>query len=173
MIKMQIDTSHSSITFVVRHMKFAKARGMFSSFEGTINFDEENIANSSANVTIDANSIDTADENRDNHLRSSDFFGTEENPNLTFVSTKVEANGGDYKVHGDLTMNGITRPVVLDAEFNGQGTSPMGPEVYSFSAETKVNRKDFDMNWNAALEAGGFLVSDEVKIELEVEANPV
>lgn len=172
MTTLKIDNSHSSIAFVVRHMAFAKVRGSFGKVEGTIEFNKENPSASSVNVTIDANSIDTADENRDNHLRSNDFFGTEENPNITFVSTQIHPDGDDYHVHGDLSMNGVTRPVVLEAEFNGSGMSPMGAEVYSFSATGKVNRKDFNMNWNAALEAGGFLVSDEVKIEVDVEANP-
>lgn len=173
MVNLNIDASHSTVSFVVRHMAFAKVRGNFGKFEGTINFDPENVANSSATITIDANSIDTKDENRDNHLRSNDFFGADENPSITFVSTSVTPNGSDeFKLHGDLTMNGVTRPVTLDVEYNGMGTSPMGPQVYSFSAETKVNRKDFNMNWNAALETGGFLVSDDVKIEIEVEANP-
>ena len=172
MVNLNIDASHSNVNFVVRHMAFAKVRGSFSKFEGTIAFDPENPANSKVNVTVDANSIDTADENRDNHLRSNDFFGAEQNPHLTFVSTDIHPDGDDFHVHGDLTMNGITKPVVLKAEFNGHGVSPMGPQVYSFSAEGKINRKDFEMNWNAALEAGGFLVSDEVKIEVDVEANP-
>lgn len=172
MVNLNIDASHSTVSFVVRHMAFAKVRGNFGKFEGTINFDKENPTNSSVNVTIDANSIDTKDENRDNHLRSNDFFGTEGNPNITFVSSRIEPDGDDYKIHGDLSMNGVTLPVVLETEFNGSGQSPMGVEVYSFSAETKVNRKDYNMNWNAALETGGFLVSDEVKIEIEVEANP-
>lgn len=172
MVNLNIDPSHSSVSFVVRHMAFAKARGNFGVFEGTINFDQDNVANSSANISIDAASIDTKDENRDNHLRSNDFFGAEDNPKVTFVSTSVTPDGDDYKINGDLTMNGVTKPVTLDAEFNGKGQSPMGVEVWSFSADTKVNRKDFGMNWNAAVEAGGFLVSDEVKIEIEIEANP-
>lgn len=172
MVNLNIDSSHSTVSFVVRHMAFAKVRGSFSKFEGTINFDQENPGNSSANISIDASSINTADENRDNHLRSNDFFGTEANPNLTFVSTSVTGSGNEFKINGDLTMNGVTKPVTLDTEFNGSGQSPMGVEVWSFSAETKVNRKEFDMNWNAAVEAGGFLVSDDVKIEIEIEANP-
>lgn len=173
MVKLNIDNSHSNVNFVVRHMGFAKVRGSFDKFEGTVNFDQDNVANSSVNFTVDANSVNTADENRDNHLRSNDFFGTEENPNLTFVSTQVTPDGDDeFKITGDLTMNGVTKPVTFDAEFNGSGQSPMGVEVWSFSADATVNRKDFNMNWNAAVEAGGFLVSDEVKIEIEIEANP-
>lgn len=173
MVNLKIDSSHSTVSFVVRHMAFAKVRGSFGTFEGTITYDPANITNSSANITIDASSVDTKDENRDNHLRSNDFFGAEENPQITFVSTSVTPDDDEeFELHGDLTMNGVTRPVTLEVEFNGSGQSPMGAEVYSFSAETKVNRKDFNMNWNAALETGGFLVSDEVKIEIEIEANP-
>lgn len=172
MVNLNIDTSHSTVNFVVRHMAFAKVRGSFGKFEGTINFDKDNVASSSVNMTVDTTSVNTADENRDNHLRSNDFFGAEENPNLTFVSTGVSGSADDFKINGDLTMNGVTKPVTFDAEFNGSGQSPMGVEVWSFSADAKVNRKDFDMNWNAAVEAGGFLVSDEVKIEIEIEANP-
>ena len=172
MVNLKIDSAHSTVSFVVKHMMFAKVRGNFGQFEGTINFDESNPANSSVNVTVDATSIDTKEPNRDGHLKSNDFFGTENNPTLTFVSTSVEPKGDDLMVHGDLTMNGVTRPIVLETEFNGKGQSPMGVEVYSFSAEAKVKRSDFNMNWNAAIETGGFLVSDEVKIEIEIEANP-
>lgn len=172
MTKLNIDPAHSTVQFQVKHMMFSKVRGSFGTFSGTIDFDEANPSASSVNVNIDTNSVDTKDENRDNHLRSAEFFGADENPQITFVSTRVEPDGDDLKVHGDLTMNGVTKPVVLEAEFEGKGQSPMGVEVYGFSAETKVNRKDFGMNWNAAIETGGFLVSDEVKIELEIEANP-
>lgn len=173
MINLNIDTSHSTVNFVVKHMKFAKVRGSFGKFGGTINFDPENFANSSVNATIEASSVSTGDANRDGHLQSPDFFGIETNPNFTFVSTSVEPKGDDeFIINGDLTMNGITKPVALETEFNGSGESPMGSTVYSFSAETKVNRKDFEINWNAPIEAGGFLVSDEVKIEIEIEANP-
>lgn len=172
MVNLNIDAAHSEVGFTVKHMKFAKARGTFGTFEGTINFDEANPTNSTVNVTIDTSSINTNQADRDTHLKSQDFFNAEINPTITFVSNKVEGDGSDMKVHGDLTMNGVTKPVILKTEFNGKGDSPMGSEVYSFSAETKVNRSDFNINWNAAIEAGGVLVSDEVKIELEIEANP-
>lgn len=172
MTKLNIDSSHSTVQFQVKHMMFSKVRGSFGNFEGTIDFDETNPANSSVNVSIDTNSVDTKDEKRDAHLRSNEFFGADENPKMTFVSTSIEPDGDEYKIHGDLTVNGVTKPVVLEAEFEGKGPSPMGVEVYGFSAETKINRKDFNMNWNAAIETGGVLVSDEVKIELEIEANP-
>lgn len=167
-----IDPSHSEVMFQIKHMMFAKVKGSFETFSGTIAFDPNDLDNSSVIAEIDANSINTRDENRDNHLRSNDFFGVEQNPTITYRSTRIEPDGDDYKIYGDLSMNGVTKEVVLEAEFNGMGASPMGSTVYAFSAEGKLNRKDFNMNWNAALEAGGVLVSDEVKIEIEVEANP-
>jgi polyisoprenoid-binding protein YceI len=166
-----IDPSHSVVEFSVKHMVFATAKGRFSDVSGTITLDNENIANSSVNVEIGAASIDTRDAKRDEHLRSADFFDVETFPTLTFTSTKVEPKGDDLRVEGDLTIHGVTRPVVLDAEFNGQGANPWGQQVISYSAQTKINRKDFGLNWNAALESGGVLVSDEVKISLELEAN--
>lgn len=172
MVNLNIDAAHSEVAFTVKHMKFAKAKGKFGTFEGTINFDETNPASSSVNATIDTGSINTNQADRDAHLKSQDFFNAEINPAITFVSTNVETKGDDLMIHGDLTLNGVTKPVVLETEYNGKGVSPMGPEVYSFSAETKVKRSDFNMNWNAAIEAGGVLVSDEVKIEIEIEANP-
>lgn len=174
MVQLIIDQSHSEVGFTVKHMMFSKVKGTFDTFSGTINLDEQEILNSSVEVEINPASINTRDENRDNHLRSQDFFGVENNPVMTFKSTKIEAGkrSEDYTITGDLTMNGVTKEVVLDAEFTGKGVSPMGPTVYGFAAEGTLNRKDFGINWNAALEAGGMLVSDEVKIQVEIEANP-
>jgi polyisoprenoid-binding protein YceI len=169
---LKIDPSHSEVMFQVKHMMFAKVKGSFDRFSGTIIFNPSDLENSSVVAEIEADSINTRDANRDNHLRSNDFFGVEQNPMITFRSTRIEEDGDDYEIHGDLTINGVTKEVVLEAEFNGMGPSPMGSTVYAFSAETKINRKDFNINWNAALETGGVLVSDEVKIEIEVEANP-
>lgn len=171
-VTLNIDPSHSEVMFQVKHMMFAKVKGSFDTFSGTINFDPNNLENSSVSVEIDPSSINTRDANRDGHLKSADFFGVEQNPTMTFVSTRIEPNGGDYTVYGDLTMNGVTKEVVLEAEFNGRGVSPFGATVYAFSAEGKLNRKDFGMTWNAGIEAGGVLVSDEVKLEIEVQANP-
>lgn len=166
-----IDPAHSVVEFAVKHMVFATAKGRFSEFSGTITLDRENVANSSVNVEIGAASIDTRDAKRDEHLKSADFFDAENFPTLTFTSTKVESKGDDLHVEGDLTIRGVTRPVVLEAEFNGQGVNPWGQQVISYSASTKINRKDFGLNWNAALESGGVLVSDDVKINIEIEAN--
>jgi polyisoprenoid-binding protein YceI len=166
-----IDPSHSVLEFSVKHMMFATVKGRFTEVAGTITLDNENVANSSVDVTIGAASIDTRDEKRDEHLRSADFFDVETFPNLTFKSTSVEAKGDNLKVTGDLTIHGVTKQVVLDSELNGQGANPWGQQVISYSASTKINRKDYGLNWNAALESGGVLVSDEVKISIEIEAN--
>ncbi len=167
-----IDASHSHVEFSVKHMMFSTVKGSFDTFSGSIELDEQNIENSKVTVEIDPRSVNTRDEKRDEHLRSADFFSVEENPKMTFVSTGIEADGDDLKITGDLTMNGVTKEVVLDAEFNGRGMSPFGMEVIGYTAKTKVNRRDFNINWNAALEAGGVLVGDDVKITLEIEAVP-
>lgn len=167
----QIDPSHSQVEFSVKHLVITTTKGRFGSFSGEIVFDPVNIENSSVSVTIDADSIDTRDAKRDEHLRSNDFFGIGDNPQITFVSTRVEPKGKDtFTVYGDLTMAGVTREVALDARYNGTINNPWGQTVSSFSATTEIDRKDFGITWNAALEGGGVLVSDEVKISLEIEA---
>ncbi len=165
-----IDPSHSVVEFSVKHMVFATAKGRFSEFSGAINLDKDNVAASTVSVEIVAASVDTRDAKRDEHLKSADFFDVETYPTLTFTSTKVEPKGDDLRIEGDLTIHGVTKPVVLEAEFNGQGANPWGQQVISYSASTKINRKDFGLNWNAALESGGVLVSDDVKISIEIEA---
>ena len=167
-----IDPSHSLVEFAVKHMMFTTAKGRFSGVTGEITIDNENVANSRVEVEIDAASVDTRDEKRDDHLKSADFFDVEKFPSLTFASTKLEvADGSDLKITGDLTIRGVTREVVLAAELNGEGTNPWGQSVIGYSATTRINRKDFGLNWNAALETGGVIVSDDVKITLEIEAN--
>ncbi len=167
-----IDASHSHVEFAVKHMMFSTVKGSFSGVSGTITLDEENIANSSVTVEIDASTINTRDEKRDAHLRSADFFDVEQYPTITFTSTKVEPNGDDLRITGDLTMHGVTMPVVLEAEFTGRGMSPFGMEVIGYTAKTKINRSDFGLTWNAALETGGVLVGDEIKITIDIEAVP-
>jgi polyisoprenoid-binding protein YceI len=166
-----IDSSHSVVEFAVKHMVFATSKGRFSEVAGQLTIDNENVENSHVEVEIGAASVDTRDEKRDAHLRSADFFDAENHPTLTFKSTGVEADGDNLKIAGDLTIRGVTHPVVLEAEFNGQGANPWGQQVISYSAKTKINRKEFGLNWNAALESGGVLVSDDVKIAIEIEAN--
>ncbi|MGC4191776.1 MAG: YceI family protein [Thermomicrobiales bacterium] len=168
-----IDAAHSSVEFAIKHMVFSTAKGRFNDFTGTINLDEGDLANSSVNVAIQAASIDTRDEGRNNHLKSADFFDVATYPTITFVSTAVKVTGdGEFDVTGDLTIHGVTKSVVLKAEKTGEGVNPWGVKVVGFAAETKINRKDFGLNWTAALETGGVLVADEAKISIEIEANP-
>ncbi len=167
----EIDPVHSQASFSVKHMMFANVRGHFKVLSGHLHIDEQNPVNSSVDAQVDVNSVDTRDEKRDGHLVSADFFDAQNYPTLTFKSSKVEPVGGDkYKVTGDLTMHGVTHPVTFDAEYHGQGKNPWGMQVAGLSATTKVNRKEWGLNWNAALESGGVLVSDEVKIEIDLEA---
>jgi polyisoprenoid-binding protein YceI len=166
----QVDKSHSEVTFQVRHL-ITKVRGRFSEFAGSIEFDREQPANSKVNVAIQAASIDTAEPNRDNHLRSDDFFAADRFPTLTFVSSTITPRGGDdYDVEGDLTIRDVTRRIVLPVTHLGTAKDPWGNEKLAFEAETTINRKDYGLNWNAALETGGFLVGDEVKISLQIQA---
>lgn len=165
-----LDPSHSQIGFSVRHMMVSKVRGEFTKWSGTLDFDPARPEQTVAHVVIDAASINTHEAQRDAHLRSPDFFDAEKYPTLTFKSTKVEKVGENYRVSGDLTIRGITRPVVLDAEFGGQVTDMQGNLRAGFSAKTSIERKDFGLVWNMVLEAGGFAVADKIDITLEVEA---
>lgn len=171
-VTLKIDNAHSRLGFMVKHMMFSKVYGNFKTFSGEIQFDEEHVENSSVTVDVDVTSVDTANEQRNNHLRTADFFNAETNPVMTFRSTRVHGSADEFEVEGDLTMNGVTRPVTLKVEYSGHGMSPMGAEIYAFEAEGKLKRSDFGMEWNAAIETGGVLVSDEVKLGLEIEANP-
>lgn len=166
-----IDTTHSGINLTVRHMVFAKVRGRFATWSGSVALDPNDLTRSSVNVEIDANSIDTGVAERDNHLRSPDFLDVARFPTLRFVSTRVEkANDTRYRVHGELTIRDVTRPVTLDMEYGGQAKDPWGNQRAAFTATTSVNRTDFGLKWNQALEAGGVLVGERVDIELEVQA---
>ena len=165
-----IDFSHSSVQFNVRHMMLAKTRGEFTKWSGTVNLDPANPANTTVDIAIDATSIDTRDEKRDGHLRSPDFFNTEAYPTLHFKSTKVEVKGDDKaKLYGDLTIRDVTKPVVLDVEFTGQAKSPWGTTNYGFEASTKINREEWGLQWNVALETGGWLVGKDVQIDIAIE----
>ena len=166
-----IDPSHSVVEFAVKHMMFATVKGRFATFTGEIITSPEDSTEGDVNVTIDADSIDTRDTGRDEHLRSSDFFGVGDHPKITFRSNRVEHEAGPgFKVHGDLTMKGITHPVVLDAEFNGSGVNPWGQTVASWSATTEIDREEWGMGFNAALETGGVLVGTKIKLSFEIEA---
>ncbi len=166
-----IDTTHSAIHFSVRHMVVSKTRGRFTKWSGQLTFDPANPAGASVQVTIDPASIDTADAQRDAHLKSADFFDVEKHPTAAFRSTKVDALGGNrYRITGDLTVHGVTRPVVLDATYEGTGKDPWGGERAGFSATTTIDRRAFGLEWNKALETGGVLVGEKVELNLEVEA---
>jgi polyisoprenoid-binding protein YceI len=168
----QIDTAHSEATFTVRHL-ITKVRGRFSDFAGTIAFDAANPANSTVSFTIQAASIDTNQKDRDAHLRSADFFETETYPTITFTSTSIAAQGGNaYHVTGTFTVRDVTREITLPVTYLGTAKDPWGNERIAFEAEYALNRKDYGLTWNAALETGGFLVGDEVKITLSVQAVP-
>jgi len=165
------DLSHSSVNFHVRHLMVSKVHGRFSLWSGTLVLDEADLTKSRVEVSIDATSVDTKDEKRDAHLRSADFFEVEKYPALTFKSTAVEKKSDEeLVVTGDLTIHGVTKSVKLAVELNGFVKDPWGGTRTGFSAKTSVNRKDFGLHWNAALEAGGVLVGDKIEISLEIEA---
>jgi polyisoprenoid-binding protein YceI len=169
--KWNIDTSHSGVHFTVRHMVFAKVHGRFTRWSGSIELDEQNPAASRVSVEIETASIDTSEEKRDGHLRSADFLDAETYPKITFKSTKVDPKGDtEMRVTGDLTIHGVTKPVTLNVELAGKGKDPWGNERIVFSGTVSVDRKDFGLKWNQALETGGVLVGDRVDITMEVEA---
>jgi polyisoprenoid-binding protein YceI len=166
----EIDSSHTHVGFVVRHMMVSKVKGRFASFEGRIEIGAEPAASSVA-VTIDAASVDTRDEKRDGHLRSPDFLDVEQFPTLSFSSTRLVPTGKrTFDLEGDLTLHGVTKPVVLAVEQEGIVVDPYGKERIGFSATTEIDREDFGVSFNMALEAGGVVVGKAVKLELEIEA---
>lgn len=165
-----IDKAHSEATFQVRHL-VTKVRGHFTDFAGSVQFNEEKPEQSSVSFTIQAASIDTKTADRDKHLRSEDFFFVEKHPEITFVSSTIAKKGqNDYEVRGTLTIRGVAKEIVLPVTFLGHATDPWGNARLGFEAETTINRKDFGLMWNAALETGGFLVGDDVKINLQIQA---
>jgi polyisoprenoid-binding protein YceI len=166
----KIDPSHSLIEFSVKHMMITKVRGQFTSFDGAVTVDPTSLPASKVEGSIDVASIDTGEEQRDNHLRSADFFDVENYPQMTFRSTRIEAMGGDeYKVYGDMTIKDVRREVVFEVSNEGQGQDPWGGQRWGISATARLNRKDFGLTWNVALETGGWLVGDEVKITIELQ----
>lgn len=167
----KIDPSHSRIGFVARHAMVAKVRGSFNEFEGSGYFDVEDPAKSHLELTIKAASIDTRNPDRDAHLKSNDFFSMDEYPEITFASTKVEPlSANSYRVTGDLTLKGVTKSITFDLEYTGNVVDPWGNTRIGFEGSTTVNRKDWGVNWNVALEAGGVLVSENVTLEFEISA---
>jgi polyisoprenoid-binding protein YceI len=165
----KIDPAHSSAQFVARHMMISNVRGGFSGVQGTVVYDPENAGASSAEVVIDANTINTLEAARDTHLKSADFLDVEKYPTITFRSNSVTLGDGELDLKGDLTIHGVTKPVVLKVEApSAEAKDPIGNARIGASASTRIKRSDFGLTWNAALETGGFLVGDNLKIELEV-----
>ncbi|MEW9676734.1 YceI family protein [Lentibacillus sp. L22] len=171
--KWTVDLAHSSLEFVVKHMMISKAKGAFNEFEANIVADPEDLTDAEIEFTIDVNSIDTRQPDRDDHLRSADFFDVENHPKMTFKATDItKKSENEYDVTGDFTIRGTTKPVTFSVEYEGQHKDPMsGDTVAGFSGTTKISRKDFGLTWNVALETGGVLVGDEVKINIEIEAH--
>ena len=163
-----LDPAHSQIEFAVKHMMVTTVRGQFRKFTTEVDFDEEHPERSSVVAHIDASSIETGMEARDAHLKSPDFFDTETYPELTFRSTSIEARGDGFKIDGELTIRGQSRPVTLDAEIGGVVPNMQGGRRAAFNATTKISRKAWGLTWNVALESGGFLVGDEIKISLDM-----
>ena len=166
-----LDTVHSGINFTVRHMVVSKVRGRFAKFGGSVTLDEDDLTRSIVEATIDASSIDTGTAQRDDHLKSADFFDVEHFPQIGFRSTGIEKLGTDrYRLTGELTIRDVSREIALDVEYGGRGKDPWGNERVGFTAKGTLDRKDFGLKWNQALETGGVLVSDRVEIELELQA---
>ncbi len=165
-----LDTTHTDVSFTARHLMVTKVRGRFPLVEGSVTI-AENPVESSVVAVLDAAGVDSGEAGRDEHLRNADFFDVEQYPTITFRSTKVEAaRGGDYKLTGDLTIKDVTRPVTLELEYLGTIASPFGDQRAGFSASTEISRKDWGLEWNMALEAGGVVVGDKIKINIEAEA---
>ncbi|MFF8593211.1 YceI family protein [Streptomyces sp. NPDC015220] len=166
-----IDPSHSTLGFVARHAMVTNVKGKFNEFTGSLHLDGSDPAASTASLDITMESIDTGSADRDGHLKSSDFFRTEQFPTMTFRSTEAEALGGDdYRITGDLTILGVTKPLTIDLEFNGAAKDPFGNERVGFEGKAEILRSEWGLTWNAALETGGVLVSDKIKLNFDISA---
>ena len=167
----KIDPDHSTVGFRIKHLAISTVPGRFTGFGGSFSFDPSNVEASKAEVKIGVKSINTEQAKRDNHLRSPDFFDIEKYPEMNFKTTKIEADSKDtFTAVGDLTIHGVTKPVSLAVKFGGSAKDPMGHDRVAFSATTRINRKDFGLTWNRALETGGLLVGEDVDIAIEIEA---
>jgi len=164
-----IDTAHSEIGFKVKHLVISTASGKFTSFEGTVEAEKDDFTDAKISFSADISSIHTGQEQRDAHLKSADFFDAENFPKLTFTSTSVEKSGDDYKITGDLTLKGVTKSIVVNAEFGGIEKSLYGQIVAGFEVTTKINRQDYGLTWSAVTEAGGLVVANDVKLIANVE----
>jgi polyisoprenoid-binding protein YceI len=165
-----VDPVHSHVGFSVRHMMVTTVRGAFTTYSGSFELDPNDFTKSKIAGEIEVASVDTKNADRDNHLRTGDFFDVANHPKINFTSTRIEAKGDDYVVHGDLTLRGVTRPVALDVEFAGATKNLYGQTIIGVSATGTINRRDFGLQYNALLETGGVAVSEKVKIEIEVQA---
>ncbi|WP_102027790.1 YceI family protein [Salirhabdus sp. Marseille-P4669] len=173
MSKWIVDQSHSAIGFEIKHMMVSKVKGQFDSYTAEVEAEDlTDLTNANIAFKFDVSSINTRNEDRDNHLKSGDFFEVEKYPTIDFKSTSITKDGDDYKVAGDLTIKNVTKDITFDVEFGGKATNPWGVEVYGFEAEAKINREEFGLTWNAALETGGVLVGKDIKIKVELELNP-
>ncbi len=169
-----LDKAHTDVVFATKHMMVTTVRGLFAGVDGTLNLDVENPTASSGTFTVDVATISTGSEQRDGHLRSADFFDVEHYPTMAFTSTKVEAKGGsDYLVTGDLTIKDVTKPVTFEVEYLGLYAAMNGTQHAGFHATGKINREEFGLTWNVALESGGWLVGKDIKIEIDVAAEEV
>jgi polyisoprenoid-binding protein YceI len=169
----KIDPIHSEIGFKTKHMMVATVKGKFHEFHGDLVIDENDLSKSGGTIRINAGSIDTNFEQRDNHLKSADFLDVESSPEIVFASNKIERKGEDVAISGDLTIRGVSRPVTFKGEVAGPLKDPWGNPRLALSAEAQVNRKDWNLNWNQALEAGGFLVSDKVTLQIDLELSKI
>lgn len=165
----KLDPSHTSVEFSAKHMMFTTVKGRFANVDGTITLGGDAPSAASVSVSMDAASIDTRNDQRDGHLKSPDFLDAEQYPAVTFTSTSIEGTTDRFRINGDLTIRGTTRPVTLDAAFEGEGVDPWGGVRRGFSASTKIDRREFGLTWNQALEAGGLLVSNEIKIQIDAQ----
>lgn len=173
MTKWTVDQAHSTVGFEVKHMMVSKVKGQFDEYTATVEAaDLTDLTTANIAFNFDVASINTHSTDRDNHLKSADFFDVENFSDITFQSTAIVKDGEDYKVTGDLTIKGVTKAVTFDVEFGGKGLDPWGNEVYGFEAEAKINREEFGLTWNTALETGGVLVGKDIKIKVELEVNP-
>ena len=167
-----LDPSHSEVLFKVKHLMISNVKGEFRKVNASIDMAGNDLSTASVRVNIDAGSIFTNDENRDKHLRSADFFDVEQHPEVIFEGTSITGEGSERKLTGNLTMKGVTRSVSLDVEVGGMQKDPWGNEKMGFSVSGRIDRKDWGLNWNAALETGGWLVGDDIRINAEVQALP-
>jgi polyisoprenoid-binding protein YceI len=168
-----VDPVHSHVGFSVRHMMVTTVRGAFKNFSGTLELNEADLTASKIQGEIEVQSVDTGNADRDNHLRNNEFFDAPNHPKITFKSTRIEAKGDAFVVHGDITIRGVTKPIALDVEYAGTSKNPYGQTITGVSASGSISRRDFGIVWDSPLETGGVAVSDKVKLEIEVQAKPV